>query len=148
MVSAPRLIAPHLLQLDGARPALRGSRCRDCGELYFPATRGCTRCCGTRLEPCDLGDRGRLWSWTVQGFCPKPPYDGANDEAAFRPYGVGYVELASGLKVESRLTVADPARLRIGMAMVLALEPYRQEADGTVLHTYAFRPADTEDPQS
>lgn len=141
-----QLVAPHLLQLAGARPTLRGSRCSDCGELYFPATRGCTRCCGTRLAPCDLGHRGRLWSWTVQGFCPKPPYDGAANEADFRPYGVGYVELEAGLKVESRLTLADPARLRIGMAMELTLEPYRHDADGTVVHAYAFRPVENKDP--
>jgi uncharacterized OB-fold protein len=139
------MVAPHLLHLDGARPTLLGSRCTDCGELYFPASRGCTRCSGTRLEPCDLGHRGRLWSWTVQGFCPKPPYDGAATEDAFRPYGVGYVELENGLKVESRLTVADPARLRIGMPMVLALDPYRRDADGAVVHTLAFEPVDDEE---
>lgn len=140
-----RLIAPHLLRLDGTRPVLFGSRCRACGELYFPAARGCTRCCGTQFEAVDLGHRGRLWSWTVQGFCPKPPYDGAATEAGFRPYGVGYVEMDGGIKVESRLTLADPARLRIGMAMALTLEPYRADADGTPVHTYAFRPVDAED---
>ena len=33
----PHLIAPHLLFLDGARPTLRGSRCRACGAVYFPS---------------------------------------------------------------------------------------------------------------
>lgn len=135
-----RLVAPHLLSAEGGRLALLGSRCSDCGEVYFPAARGCTRCCGTQLDDFDLGNRGRLWSWTVQGFCPKPPYDGPGTEADFRPYGVGYVELACGIKVESRLTLADPARLRIGMDMELVLEPYCRDADGAAVHTYAFRP--------
>lgn len=143
----PRLIAPHLLRLDGTQPVLRGNRCTACGETYFPAARGCTRCCGTQLEAFDLGHHGRLWSWTVQAFCPKPPYDGAPDEAGFQPYGVGYVEMACGLKVESRLTPADPAQLHIGMAMELALEPYRDDADGTPLHTHVFRPAQHESTQ-
>jgi len=141
----PHLIASHLLRLDGARPALLGSRCCDCGEVYFPAARGCTRCCSTQIEPFDLGHHGRLWSWTVQDFCPKPPYDGVDNEADFRPYGVGYVELACGIKVESRLTLADPTRLRIGMAMELTLEAYRHDADGTAFHTYAFGPVHGED---
>jgi uncharacterized OB-fold protein len=135
-----RLVAPHLLHLEGGRPSLLGSRCSACGEVYFPAARGCTRCCGTQLDDVDLGHRGRLWSWTVQGFRPKPPYDGAGTEADFVPYGVGYVEMACGIKVESRLTLADPARLRIGMDMELVLEPYRRDADGDAVHTYAFRP--------
>jgi uncharacterized OB-fold protein len=147
-VDALRLIAPHLLRLDGVRPVLAGNRCSACGEVYFPAARGCTRCCGTQLDPFDLGHHGRLWSWTVQAFCPKPPYDGAETEADFQPYGVGYVEMACGVKVESRLTLADPARLRIGMAMELTLQPYRRHADGTALHTHAFAPAADEGPQS
>jgi uncharacterized OB-fold protein len=144
-VNGPRLIAPHLLRLDGPQPALVGNRCGACGEVYFPAARGCTRCCGTQLAPFDLGHRGRLWSWTVQAFCPKPPYDGVENEADFQPYGVGYVEMACGVKVESRLTLADPARLRIGMAMDLVLEPYRRDADGTAMHTHAFAPAEDEE---
>lgn len=135
-----RLLAPHLLSFATGRPTLLGSRCSTCDEPYFPAARGCTRCCGTDLAPCDLGARGRLWSWTVQDFQPKLPFDGGTPDGPFAPYGIGYVELDSGLKVESRLTVADPAQLRIGMPMVLTLLAYRHDADGTPLHTYAFAP--------
>jgi uncharacterized OB-fold protein len=136
-----RLAGAHLLRLDGQRPTLMGSRCTQCGEQYFPAARGCTRCSATELEACDLGREGRLWSWTVQSFCPKPPYNGGETELDFKPYGVGYVEMASGLKVESRLTLADPALLQIGMAMELSLEPYRRPPQGEPVFTFAFRPA-------
>ena len=81
-----------------------------------------------------------MWSWTVQDFLPKPPYDSAETETDFRPYGVGYVELASGLKVECRLTLADPKRLRIGMPMALTLEPYRRPPRGEPTFTFAFAP--------
>ncbi|MEP7295508.1 MAG: OB-fold domain-containing protein [Burkholderiales bacterium] len=138
--SVPVLAGPHLVNQQGASPSLNGSRCTSCGEVYFPAARGCTRCGSTALDAFDLGDKGRLWSWTIQGFCPKPPYDSGETEADFTPYGVGYVELASGLKVESRLTVADPARLRIGMPMVLTLQAYRRARDGAQVYTFAFEP--------
>jgi uncharacterized protein len=135
------LAGAHLLNLRGTRPTLMGSRCTKCGEAFFPAARGCTRCSATELEPLDLGREGRLWSWTVQGFCPKPPYNSGESDADFTPYGVGYVEMASGLKVESRLTLADPAQLHIGMPMELTLEPYRRPPDGEPVFTFAFRPA-------
>lgn len=135
-----RLACPSLLTQEGGRYQLVGSRCRQCGELYFPARSGCTRCRSTEFEPAVIGDHGRLWSWTVQDFLPKPPYNSGETEQTFRPYGVGYIEMPSGLKVESRLTVADPALLKIGMPMRLTLEPYRTAPDGTV-HTYAFAPA-------
>jgi uncharacterized OB-fold protein len=135
------LAGAHLLSLEGKRPTLMGSRCKHCGELYFPAASGCTRCGATELEACELGRDGRLWSWTIQSFCPKPPYNSGETELDFKPYGVGYVEMASGLKVESRLTLADPAQLHIGMPMELTLEPYRRPPQGEPVFTFAFRPA-------
>jgi uncharacterized OB-fold protein len=77
---------------------------------------------------------GTLWTWTTQGFEPKPPYVGGPGE--FAPYAVGYVELPGALRVEGRLTESDPARLRIGQSMeVVAIE------QGGV-RTYAFAPTE------
>jgi uncharacterized OB-fold protein len=140
-MSQPVLACPGLLRFDEGRPSLIGSRCADCGEVYFPAAASCTRCLGSRLEPHGLGSSGVLWSWTIQGFLPKPPYDSGETADSFRPYGVGYVEMASGIKVESRLTLADPARLRIGMPMALTLVPYRITEGGDRVSTFAFEPS-------
>lgn len=134
------LAAAHLLRTDPVGPSLCGSRCRQCGEHYFPVTGSCTRCCATDLEPCDLGSHGRLWSWTIQGFLPKAPYNSGETEGDFAPYGVGYVEMPSGVKVESRLTVADPAQLAIGMPMTLTLVTYGHNPAGEPLRTFAFAP--------
>ena len=85
-----------------------------------------------------LGRRGTLWTWTIQCFPPKsPPY--AGDAEEFEPYGVGYVELPGEVRVEARLTEADPARLRIGMPMELVLVP-APGASGAL--TYAFPPVE------
>lgn len=139
-MSHPVLACADLIRFDGDIPHLLGSRCDECGEVYFPATGSCTRCTATRLSPHDLGRHGTLWSWTIQGFLPKAPYNSGETPETFRPYGVGYVELESGIKVESRLTVADEADLQIGMSLELTLLPYRKTADGEV-YTFAFRPA-------
>jgi len=141
-MSSPVLACPGLLQMESGRPRLIGSRCADCGEVYFPSAASCTRCRSTHLEPHDLGSTGVLWSWTIQGFLPKPPYNSGETPDSFQPYGVGYVQMACGIKVESRLTVADPKALRIGMPMALTLVPYRTASDGTRVSTFAFEPAD------
>jgi uncharacterized OB-fold protein len=87
----------------------------------------------------DLPTRGFLWSWTIQGFEPKsPPF---RAPGPFTPYGVGYVELPGALRVESRLTEADPDRLRIGMEMELVFEPFGMDVAGNELVTFAFAPA-------
>ncbi|KAA9156334.1 DNA-binding protein [Amycolatopsis acidicola] len=110
------------------RTALLGSRCADCGAYTFPRQGGCPRCTGASMEDVPLSRKGTLWSWTIQGFRPKPPYTGADDT-----YGVGYVELPGQLIVESRLTEADPAKLRIGMPVEFTLVPFRDD-----VHTFAF----------
>lgn len=130
----------HLLGLSNRGLVLLGSRCRACDEHYFPATSSCTYCCGTEMISCELGDQGTLWSWTVQGFQPKPPYNGGETAENFQPYGIGYIEMPSGIKVESRLTVADPSKLIIGMPMRLVEFDYGSGGNGSILRTFAFAP--------
>lgn len=139
---AVRHATGHLLMAEGKTRGLQGSRCNSCGEYYFPAAGSCTRCCGIDLSPRFLGNEGVLWSWTVQGFLPKSPYNSGETAESFQPYGVGYIELPCGLKVESRLSCADPAQLKIGMPMRLVETDYGQSED-QVLRTFAFAPADS-----
>lgn len=137
----PTVVCPDQLGGSPDHPVLLGNRCSDCGEPFFPAARGCTRCTGGTLEPVELGDAGTLWSWTVQMFEPKTPYDAAPAPGTFKPYGVGYVELANGLKIETRLLGDASAGFTIGQPMRLVLEPYRKNATGEDVYTYAFEAA-------
>ena len=94
-----------------------------------------------------LASRGTLWTWTVQSFPPKaPPYLGPTDPATFEPFGVGYVELPGELRVEGRLTEADPSRLRIGMEMELVVVPLGTDASGAEIVTFGFRPVGDAEP--
>ena len=101
--------------------------------MTFPAQGSCPRCTSVDVEERLLGRTGTLYTWTVQGFRPKPPYAGPEE---FEPYGVGYVELPGEVLVETRLTVADPDRLRIGMAVELVIVPFGDQV------TYAFAPSE------
>ena len=117
-------------------PELVGSRCRRCGVVAFPPQASCAACTSDDVEERRLARRGALWTWTIQCFAPKsPPFAGSAED--FEPYGVGYVELPGELRVEARLTEADPERLRIGMPMELVVIP-APGPDGEL--TYAFRP--------
>jgi len=121
-------------------PRLVASRCDACGELTFPRQASCPACTSRKVGDVHLGRRGTLWTWTVQRFPPPRPYIGDADRDAFVPYGVGYVELPEGIRVEGRLTGVEPEDLRIGMEMELVAEPFRA-ADGGERLTFAFRPA-------
>jgi uncharacterized OB-fold protein len=123
-------------------PRLIGSICAACGTTTFPAQRSCPRCTRTDVRAAPLATTGRLWTWTVQAFEPKPPYLA---DGPFEPYGVGYVELATqqgdgAVLVESRLTEASPDRLEIDAQMTLTFIPVRRDAAGNQVVTFAFAP--------
>jgi uncharacterized OB-fold protein len=87
-----------------------------------------------------LARRGLLWAWTTQNFPPpSPPYAGPIGKQ-FVPFGVGYVELRGEVRVESRLTEADPGSLETGAEMELVLVPFRTDDEGNEIVTFAFKP--------
>ena len=125
---------------DGDDPQLLGGRCQGCGTVSFPRADGCSKCTGTDIAVHKLPSHGELWTWTIQGFLPKnPPYAGKETAKEFVPYGVGYIDLGE-VKVESRLTTADPEVLRIGMPMHLILVPFTTDDSGNDVVTFAFTP--------
>lgn len=140
-------ISDEVLELTADGPRLIGARCEDCGNYVFPAQSGCSRCTGSRMQRVVLGTQGTLWAWTIQGFPPKsPPYLGDTARETFKPYGVGYVTIPGELKVEGRLTEADPKRLKEGMRMRLVTVPLRKDDNGRDVVTFAFEPVEGESP--
>ena len=133
-------IQEGLFSWPDPQPRLLGSRCLGCREVTFPAQKSCPACAGTRTETIPLSRRGTLWTWTIQRFPPpSPPY--LAPAGGFEPFGVGYVELPEGVRVEARLTESDPARLAIGMEMELVVQKYDEDADGNERMSFAFGPA-------
>jgi uncharacterized protein len=133
--------APDVFTWPSPTPQLIGGRCEECQAVTFPRAPSCARCGSTDVSQHLLPRSGVLWTFTTQEFLPKEPYAGGETAESFRPYGVGLVQLDDEVRVESRLTESDPAKLRIGMAMNLVVVPFRVEADGSRVMTFAFEPA-------
>jgi uncharacterized OB-fold protein len=135
-------IAEGLFTWPSENPALLGSRCTACGIVSFPAAESCMACSGQEVSVEELPRRGTLWTWTVQQFMPKTPYNSGETPETFQPFGVGYVELPGGVRVEGRLTESDPDRLRIGMEMDVVFDTYRVEENGDEVIGFFFRPVE------
>jgi uncharacterized protein len=133
--------APDVFTWPADEPQLIGGRCPSCAAVTFPLGPSCPRCGTPDPERHLLPRQGTLWTWTTQEFLPKEPYAGGETLETFRPYGVGLVQLGDEVRVEARLTESDPAKLEFGMAVELAIVPFRVDGDGTEVMTYAFRPA-------
>ena len=111
---------------------LAGSCCAACGGVQFPAAAQCASCAGDTTEPITLPDRGTVWTWTVQRFPPKPPYE--PPASGFVPFAVGYVDLGR-LLVES-IIVGDIGQLAIGDPVQLISHPLAGPDDALA---FAFR---------
>jgi uncharacterized OB-fold protein len=140
---APNQIPVHagLFTWPSDSPQLIGSRCGDCNEVTFPKQTSCPCCGGVGIEEILLSRRGKIWTFTVQTFPPPaPPYAGETDRNRFEAYGVAYIELPEGVRVEARLTENDASKLEIGMEMELRIEKFKQDGEGNDLMTFAFAP--------
>jgi len=121
-------------------PRLLGSRCRACGEHFFPRRLVCAKCLAEGCEDVLLGPRGRLWTWT---YVHVPLF--AKKDARVDAYGVGQVDLPEGPRVQAIL-LGGPDDFRIGIDMELDLETLRRDDDGREVVIFRFRPADGAEP--
>jgi uncharacterized OB-fold protein len=110
---------------------LTGGRCSECGRHQFPRSAICPYCGADAVEEVALSPTGTLWAWTAV-TAPPPGYRGDV------PYGFGVVELPEGLRVLTRLTESDPARLSFGQDVSLRLVPLHTDDEGNPVVTWAF----------
>jgi uncharacterized protein len=134
-VTGPAVPVREGLFTDTDPPRLLGSRCEVCGRLHFPRHDTCPYCSASGARAVELSGTGHLWSWTAVTSAP-PGYWGEI------PYGFGVVELPEGVRVVTRLTEADPARLSAGQPMDMVVVPLRVDDAGNRALTYAFAPRD------
>jgi uncharacterized protein len=115
-------------------PRLLGSRCRACGESFFPRRVVCARCLAQGCEDVLLGPRGTLWTFTWVHV----PFFGQKKSAA-AGYGVGQVDLPEGPRIQAVLSGAQ-GDFAIGMPMTLELETLRETPEGEHVVIHRFRP--------
>ena len=130
------LISDQFIDTKINPPRLIGGRSKVSGEITFPLPS-----ISDEFEPVHLAREGTLWAYTIQRFGPGRPYVGVTDKAAFKPFGVGYVELQDEVIVETRIVAENLNVLKLGMPMTLTLEEF-ERGDGTgTATTFAFQPS-------
>jgi uncharacterized OB-fold protein len=124
----------------GGAVALLASRDVGGGEVVFPALM-----CGQAegKEAIEVSGVGHLWTYTVQRFRPKLPFDDGASDSDFVPYIVGYVSFEeSGIIVEGRIVNVTPEELEIGQEMSICSAVIAKSQDDDV-ELYAFAPLES-----
>jgi len=131
------LFTMPLDRLDQVR--MKGSRCRDCGEVFMGKATTCANCCGTGMEELTLSNKGTLWTYTIIRYQPPGDYKGPVDP--FVPFVEGLVELPDGIRVVAPVKDCDFEKIRIGMPLELVVHELFQDGDGNQVVAFYFRPA-------
>jgi len=116
-----------------------GSRCRQCGRVYFPRKRACVDCLTwDEMEDRPLSKRGKLVSFSVS----RDPLRGFPI-----PYAFGYVMLPEGIMLYSLFTDCEPyeEKLKLGMDMEMVLDYMVTDRFDNEVICYKFRPATAEE---
>ena len=117
-------------------PRLLGSRCRSCGEVFFPRRPVCAKCLALGSDDVELGPRGTLYTWT---WTHQPLFGSRRTDAG--GYGVGQVDLPEGPRVQAVLAGAR-ASFSIGMPMQLDLEVLGETPEGAEIVIFRFKPGE------
>jgi uncharacterized OB-fold protein len=127
-------VRPNLFIACGSdgRPKLVGSRCRETGQVFWPAEimNPITHRFGT-LEPAEIDGAGRIVSFTIvarglPGFTS--------------PYALAAITLDAGPTVIAQLEAWQEHELAIGQSVDLVIGTIRTEKDGTKVVGPKFRP--------
>jgi uncharacterized OB-fold protein len=140
VVTGPKLHDPALYTEAGDGLALIGQRCRDCGKIAFPRKRVCPECFGEHLGGQVLSRTGVLHTFTRT-------HTGVPHLA--KPYVIGLVDVPEGIRLLTLIEDYEPYEevLRAGLKMEMIIAPLMTDENGTVLHSYKFRPAQDQRPQ-
>ncbi|MBV6424021.1 MAG: hypothetical protein NAOJABEB_01831 [Steroidobacteraceae bacterium] len=135
MVESSQPCVPGLFAADGGARVL-GSRCTACGTPYFPKAASChnPKCPGSKMEPCEFGGRGKVWSYSVADFPPPPPH---KHDKPFKPYAIAVVDLDSGLRLVGQM-VDPPSAMSVGAAVELVVDTLYHE-EGKAFTTWKFK---------
>lgn len=124
-----------------AEPHLIGSRCKSCGDYFFPKTVACRNpnCMSSDLEEVLLSRKGKLYTYTINYYQPPPPYVSADP---FEPYAIGIMELEKEkMKVPGQITSGyEFNKLKIGMEIELVLERLFVNSQGEEVLVWKFKP--------
>ena len=120
-----------------APPVLLGSRCPNCGEVFFPRRMVCAKCLHEGTDDVDLSTRGHALDVDLRAR-PAVRQEGRRRR---RGYGVGQVDLPEGPRIQAIL-LGGPDDFEIGMELELDLETLNTNRDGDDVVIYRFRPVE------
>ena len=129
--------------LDGDKPHLIGTCCKQCGTYYFPKqTQFCRNpaCDSSEFDEVPLSRTGTLWSYTDAQYKPPEPFVAAEP---YVPYAIAAVQLEKEkmIVLGQVVTGVGVDQLKVGKKVELVLETLHED-DDSVKVTWKWKPTE------
>jgi uncharacterized protein len=113
---------------------LAGSKCSDCGRLYFPRRLNCKYCFSRNIVRYDACKTG-----TVEAIWPQVPLVRLMGYANLPQRYVAIILLDDGLSVEAEIIDLTAEEAIKGLRVEMTLRRLKRESNGAWLYGYKFR---------
>ena len=116
------------------RYSLIGSKCLQCGTVFFPKRVLCPKCRRKgKLEDIQLKGEGKIHTYSVV-------HSPTDDFKLIAPYVVAIVELEEGAKITTQIVDCKPEEVNIGDEVEMVFRRIKEEGDdGVISYGYKFR---------
>ena len=116
---------------------LKGTKCENCGSIFFPARDFCPKCRRAgigKVVPYNVCRTGKVYSFSVIHEAP-------DCNNAMKPYAVAMVQTDDGVLVSAQLVDVDLDKIEIGMPVRAVLRKLDADgASGVIHYGYKFVP--------
>ncbi|AGI47595.1 putative nucleic-acid-binding protein containing a Zn-ribbon [Thermoplasmatales archaeon BRNA1] len=130
------VVAREWREIPG-RYNLEGSKCTECGRIFFPERSFCPYCrrhSMGKMEKHRLSGKGEVYSYSII-------HDNSGFNGCMMPYAVAMVKDDDGVMVEGQLVDVDLEKIEIGMRVRAVMRKLDEDGDAGVIHYgYKFVP--------
>ena len=124
---------------DLSKVHLKGTKCKDCGEVFMGHVIGCANCGSEKMEPTVFSDNGILYTYSIIQYVPPGDYRGPKDP--FVPFVEGLVELPDGIRIVAPVLECAVDAAKINMPLKLKVYDFFKDEEGNDVVAFCYVPA-------
>lgn len=129
-------VARHWREIPG-RYNLIGTRCANCGKIFFPRRSICPECRRSslgKMEPYKLKDEGTVFTFSII-------HEASAANSILKPYAVAMIQTDDGVLITGQLVDVDLDKVEIGMKVRAVLRKLGEDGPaGIINYGYKFAP--------
>lgn len=123
---------------NASRYNLVGSKCGNCGKIFFPPRTVCPICHRKsigKMEPIKLKGDGEVLTFSIVHEAP-------SQFEMQKPYVIALIQMDEGVRITGQVIDCDPAEVQIGMKVRTTLRKLGDEGPAGLIHYgYKFTPS-------